>query len=127
MFLHEAKQITRTYLLLRPCSSENSRSNFSDNSVQVSSSMHSNVQLLYLLLFLWLQLVFDYRTRFARKPVRTGLAWLQLAFDYGTKFERKPVRIGVAWLKLIFDYGTRFARKPVRTGFVRAKQHGGLS
>ena len=28
-----------------------SRSNFSDNSVQVPSSMHSNVQLLYLLLF----------------------------------------------------------------------------
>ena len=28
-----------------------SRSNFSDNSVQVPSSMHSNVQLFYLLLF----------------------------------------------------------------------------
>ena len=28
-----------------------SRCNFSDNSVQVLSSMHSNVQLLYLLLF----------------------------------------------------------------------------
>ena len=28
-----------------------SRSNFSDNSVQVPSSIHSNVQLLYLLLF----------------------------------------------------------------------------
>ena len=57
MFLHEAKQIPRTYLLLRPCSPKNSkkvfsRSNFSDNSVQVPSSIHSNVQLLYLLLFL---------------------------------------------------------------------------
>ena len=56
MFLHEAKQIPRTYLLLRPCCPENSKkifslSKFSDNSVQVPSSMHSNVQLLYLLLF----------------------------------------------------------------------------
>ena len=56
MFLHEGKQIPRTYLLLRSCSPENSkkglsRSNFSDNSVQVPSTMHSNVQLLYLLLF----------------------------------------------------------------------------
>ena len=56
MFLHEAYQIPRTDLLLRPCDPENSKnlfsgSNFSDNSVQVLSSMHSNVQLLYLLLF----------------------------------------------------------------------------
>ena len=58
MFLHEAKQILRTYLLfLRPCSPLRapkmvfSRSNFSDNSVLVPSSMHFNVELLYLLLF----------------------------------------------------------------------------
>ena len=41
--------------LLRPCSPENSkvfsRSNFSDNPVLALSSMHSNVQLLYILLF----------------------------------------------------------------------------
>ena len=41
---------------IRPCSPDNSkkvfsRSNFSDNVVQLLSSMHSNVQLLYLLLF----------------------------------------------------------------------------
>ena len=46
----------RTYLLLRSCSSMRTtkkvfiRSSCSDNSVQVSNSMHSNVQLLYLLL-----------------------------------------------------------------------------
>ena len=56
MFLHEAKQILRKFLLLRPRSPDNSqkvfpRSNFRDNSVQVLSLMHSNVQLLYLLLF----------------------------------------------------------------------------
>ena len=55
MFSHEAKQILR-FLLLRPCSPDNSKkvsssSNFTDNYVQVLSSMHSNVQLLYLLLF----------------------------------------------------------------------------
>ena len=46
MFLHEAKQILRKYLLLHSCSP-----NFSDNSAQVLISMHSSVQLLYLLLF----------------------------------------------------------------------------
>ena len=56
MFLYEAKQILKTYLLLRPCSPEKSkkvfsRSDFSNNFVQVLGSMHSNVQLLYLLLF----------------------------------------------------------------------------
>ena len=58
MFLHEAKQILRTYLLLRPYGPENSIKfflisccNFSNNYVQVLRSMHSNVQLLYLLLF----------------------------------------------------------------------------
>ena len=54
--MHEAKQILRRMLLLglrRLTNSEKvfSRSNLSDNSVQVPSSMHSNVQLLYLLLF----------------------------------------------------------------------------
>ena len=38
-----------SFLLLRPRCPDNS--NFSDNSVQVLSSMHSNVQLLSLLLF----------------------------------------------------------------------------
>ena len=57
MFLHAAKQILRKFLLLHPRSLDNSkmvfsRSNCSDNSVQVPSSMHSNLQLLYLLLFL---------------------------------------------------------------------------
>ena len=57
MFLHEAKQIPRKFLLLRPRSPATtlkkvfSRCNCSDNSVQVLSSVHSNVQLLYLLLF----------------------------------------------------------------------------
>ena len=56
MFLHEAKQILRKFLLLRPRSLDNSKNGFftlyfSDNYVQVPSSMHSNVQLLYLLLF----------------------------------------------------------------------------
>ena len=56
MFLHEAKQILRKILLLRPRSRDNtkrvlSRSNFSDNYVQVLGSMHSNMQLVYLLLF----------------------------------------------------------------------------
>ena len=46
----------RFLLLPRPCSPENSkkvflRSNFSDNFVQVLGSMHSNMQLLYLLSF----------------------------------------------------------------------------
>ena len=50
MFLHEAKRTLRTFLLLRPCSPENSKKvfssfKFSDNSAQVLSSMHS-VQLL---------------------------------------------------------------------------------
>ena len=47
MFLHQAKQIMRKYLLLSPCIPEK----FSSNYVQMLSSMHSNVQLLYLLLF----------------------------------------------------------------------------
>ena len=56
MCLNEAKQILRTFLLLRPCSPENSkkvfsRSNFGNNSLQMLSPMNSNVQLLYLLLF----------------------------------------------------------------------------
>ena len=57
MFLHEARQIMRKFLQLRPCSPENSKQRsfhvviFSNNSVQVPSSMHFNVQLLYLLLF----------------------------------------------------------------------------
>ena len=55
MFLHEAKQILRKFLLLRPRSPENSKKGLfgrsRDNSVQVPSSVHSNVQLLYLLLF----------------------------------------------------------------------------
>ena len=56
MFLYEAKQILTTFLFLRPCSPVNSKIvfsgyNFSDNSVQALSSIHSNVQLLYLLLF----------------------------------------------------------------------------
>ena len=56
MFFHEAKQILRKFLLLRPRSLDNSKRGlftlyFSDNYVQVPSSMYSNVQLLYLLLF----------------------------------------------------------------------------
>ena len=56
MFLHEAKQILRKFLLLRPRTLDDSkkvfsRCNFSENSVQALSSVHSNVQLLYLLLF----------------------------------------------------------------------------
>ena len=57
MFLHEAKQLLRKFSLLRPRTLEKKRSfhilrcNFSDNYVQVLSSMHSNVQLLYLLFF----------------------------------------------------------------------------
>ena len=46
MFLHEAKQILRTYLLLRPCSHENSKKVFSRSNlcdvtiyVQVLSSI----------------------------------------------------------------------------------------
>ena len=56
MFLHEAKQIQRKFFLLLPRSPDNSKKglftlNCSDNYMQVLSSMHSNVQLLYLLLF----------------------------------------------------------------------------
>ena len=58
MFLHEAKQIKAKksffyYVLVVPTNLKKvfSHCNFSDNSVQVLSSMHSNVQLLYLLLF----------------------------------------------------------------------------
>ena len=56
MFLYEAKQIPRMFLLLRPRSPDNSkkvfpRCNISEKSVQMPSSIHSNVQLLYLLLF----------------------------------------------------------------------------
>ena len=56
MFLHEAKQILIKFLLLRPRSLGNSKKgliafNFSHNYVQVLSSIHSNVPLLYLLLF----------------------------------------------------------------------------
>ena len=55
MFLHEAKQIQGKFLLLRPryliLKKAFSRCNCSDNSVQVPSLIHSNVQLLYLLLF----------------------------------------------------------------------------
>ena len=53
MFLHEAKQILRKFLLLRPRTLDDSkkvfsRCNFSENSVQALSSVHSNVKLLYL-------------------------------------------------------------------------------
>ena len=56
MFLYQANQILRTfcyYVLVVQRGLKNifPRSNFSDNYVQVLSSMHSNVQLLYLLLF----------------------------------------------------------------------------
>ena len=56
MFLHEAKQILRSFccyvfLVLTTLKLFFSRCNFSDNYVLVVSSMHSNVQLLYLLLF----------------------------------------------------------------------------
>ena len=56
MFFHEAKQILRKFLLLRPRSLDNSkkvfsRGNFNVNYVHLPSSMHSHVQLLYLLLF----------------------------------------------------------------------------
>ena len=56
MFLHEAKQILRSfccYVLVVPTTLKKifSRFNFSDNYVQVPTSLHSNVQLLYLLLF----------------------------------------------------------------------------
>ena len=53
MFPHETKQVLRTFLLLRPCSPENSNKGLFMfcNSVQVFSSMHSNMQLFYLLLF----------------------------------------------------------------------------
>ena len=51
---HEAKKILRKFLLLRPrnliLKKVFSRCNFRDNYVQVLSSVHSNVQLLYLLL-----------------------------------------------------------------------------
>ena len=55
MFLHEAKQIVRKFLLLRSRSLNKSKKvfslcNCSDSYVQVPSSMHSHVQLLYLLL-----------------------------------------------------------------------------
>ena len=54
MFSHEAKQIPRTYrcdvlAVLTTPKKVFSRSNSSDNSVQVLSSIHSNVQLFYLL------------------------------------------------------------------------------
>ena len=47
MFPHEAKQVVVPTTLKKVFSS----CNFSDNYVQALSSMHSNVQLLYLLLF----------------------------------------------------------------------------
>ena len=57
MFLHAPKQILRLsdYLLLRPCSPKNSKkvfshSNLRNNFVQVLNTIHSNVQLLNLLL-----------------------------------------------------------------------------
>ena len=54
MFLHEANKYWEHfcyYVLVVPRTSKKvfSRSNFSDNSMQVLSLMHSNVQLLYLL------------------------------------------------------------------------------
>ena len=56
VFLHDAKKILRKLFLLRPRSHATlkkifSRCNFSDNYVQVSSSMHTNVQLLYLIYY----------------------------------------------------------------------------
>ena len=57
MFLYEAKQIPRKFLLLPLFVVPTTlklvfpRCNFSNNYVQVLSLMHSNVQLLYLLLF----------------------------------------------------------------------------
>ena len=52
MFLHEAKQISRKFCPRSPTTLKKDFSrNFSDNYVQVLSSVHSNVQLLYLLLF----------------------------------------------------------------------------
>ena len=56
MFLYEAKQIPRKFLLLRPRISTTlkkvfPRCNISENFVQVLSLMHSNAQLFYLLLF----------------------------------------------------------------------------
>ena len=58
MFLHEVKKIKywisfRCYVLVISITLKKGlfRSNFSDNYVQLPSSMHSNVQLLYLLLF----------------------------------------------------------------------------
>ena len=55
MFLHEAKQNTESFccyviVLSTTLKKFFSRCNFSDNFVQVPSSMHSNLQLLYLLL-----------------------------------------------------------------------------
>ena len=53
MKLNKYQELICCYVLavLRTPKKVFSRSNFSDNSVQVPSSMHSNVQLLYLLLF----------------------------------------------------------------------------
>ena len=56
MFLYEAKQILRTFffyyvIVLQRILKKVFHVNFSDNSVQVLSLVHSNVQLLYFLLF----------------------------------------------------------------------------
>ena len=58
MFFYEVKQVLMKFLRLRPSGvilttlkNVFSSCNFSDNSVQVLSPMHSNEQLMYLLLF----------------------------------------------------------------------------
>ena len=53
MKLNKYRESFGCYVLVVPTTLKNvfSRSNFSDNSVQVLNPMHSNVQLLYLLLF----------------------------------------------------------------------------
>ena len=57
MFLHEAKQILKKILLLRSRRLDNSKkvisrcNLYNNNYVQALSSVHSNVKLLYLLLF----------------------------------------------------------------------------
>ena len=55
MFLYKAEHILRIFLCFHPFSHENFKNVFSrfifSNTVKVPSSMHSNVQVLYLLLF----------------------------------------------------------------------------
>ena len=112
MFLHEAKQLLKTYLLLRPCSPDNSKKGlsrtFSENFEQVLSSMHSNVQLLYLLLFFAVLLAeipyyFEWKLGFVR-PKKANLSGLRRL-----TLNTTPIQLSIAsTIKAQFLFTARF-------------------